>query len=360
MLGRKWRALLALALAAVALAVACGGSQEAERAAAFACPATASDAACLTALAGTYEGTLEDGGTWRVTVDASGLLEGTLTDAAGVSHSLVGLVDADGRMLMSSDAGSFDGQVRWDGSVWGVWTDGDWLRGWSGQRLEGPIEVGAGGATGTGGTGSDPGVRGGCYVECNPPPDQPDAVTLRSCFDNATRTECATQALSLCATYGVGAFEQQPACDCWGIGTTACVEPSWYVIPTYQCYFHCTGDEHSRCTGSTPDGDCAAIATTACTSEGSTVAEYSPAERCPCTFEDATPACVPTWYVRTACYTKCQGTAAIYCSPDLDAATCATSAETQCDSPSLVEQNEYRSGCDCSQHDGACAWPAWL
>ncbi len=147
----------------VAALAGCRPAAEEERAEPFACPPGTSETSCLTALAGSYAGTLEDGGTWQLTVSADGLATGTVVDATGASHELSGLLDADGRLLMTSDAGSFDGQVRLDGAVWGIWTDSDWLRGFSGQRQEGPILLGAATPSGTGGTGTggtSPGVGG--------------------------------------------------------------------------------------------------------------------------------------------------------------------------------------------------------
>jgi len=356
-----WTSLAAL----VAALAGCRPAAEEERAAPFACPPGASEASCLLALAGSYAGTLEGGGTWQLTVSADGLGSGTVVDATGASHELLGLLDADGRLLMTSDAGSFDGQVRLDGSVWGIWTDSDWLRGFSGQRQEGPIVLGAAVPAGTGGTGTggtSPGVGGGdgaCYVECNPPPTDPDAVTLRQCTARSSSAACVEQAMTLCATNGVGAFEHQPGCPCGGDAAAGCQEPDFYRLITSVCFFHCAGDARSRCGGGADASDCAARAAEACAAAGATLEQSAFVVDCSCSLPDVTPACYPDWYSRTACYYQCAGEAVMYCAVDEEEAACAASALDQCGA-GLVEQQLVLTGCACTDREGACTPPDWL
>lgn len=209
---------------------ACERPATSPRSAPFTCPPGSAETACVRALSGSYSGTLEDGGTWQVTVSGDGLVTGTATDASGMPSTISGIVDANGRLLMASGVGYFDGQIRVDGSVWGVWTDKEWLRGFEGWRAEGPISAPGGVPGGVGGTPSAD-QSGACYLECNPPPAQPDAAILRQCDTAPDTLSCVERGLSFCTAFGLSAFEHQVGCACSEpLGEVLCEQPTWYRI----------------------------------------------------------------------------------------------------------------------------------
>jgi hypothetical protein len=326
---------------------------------AVACPEGEGEAACLAALAGEYRGTLEEGGSWSVVVDASGFASGTLIDASGAGHALTGLLDANGRLLLSSDAGYFDGQVRVDGSVWGIWTDGEWLRGFFGERVDGPIVIGSV-PDATGGTSGG----GACYLECRVPAEVPSAAPVRLCTTGGDRADCVERGISLCAASGLGSYEQLEGCTCGNTGEPGCEAPAWFdpviaVEPTAPCFFHCSGEVRSRCTSNVLTSACAAVAETGCAGSDATVERAASVPDCTCTLSGDTPDCVPEWFRRTACHFQCVGQNGQSCSVDVDEGGCLAAAERACGEVTQIAARVLLPGCTCSDPAPACAWPPW-
>jgi hypothetical protein len=83
------------------------------------------DASLLTQLAGVYTGSISGGatGTFSLTVDSDGRVNGTITTADG-SQSVVGGLDDDSNLILAADNGTgILGSISADGTLNGNWVD---------------------------------------------------------------------------------------------------------------------------------------------------------------------------------------------------------------------------------------------
>lgn len=335
----------------------------------------ATTACCRLALAGTYAGTYEGGGSWQVTVEDDGHVQsGAATENDGNSSVLYGAMDVDGRLQFYGTVGGFEGQVRTDGSLWGVWTDAEWLRGFSGQRQEGSPAVNPSC------TPPDPTSNGSmldlsaCLANADCPDGLSCHVTLTGasyCAPGCTEDDQCPASCS-CET---GLFTAEPYCDTVS-GTCRLYSPASSAscplctgeAPTDAgtlvagaCYFNCAGAVVTQCRATPSDEErCAAGAQSSCSEIGATVEASAFVPGCDCLYTSLAE-CAPSFFLSTACHFQCTATPTqAGCVPNLDQARCEQVAANNCGGADQVLRRQLVVGCVCTDDDPACGHPNWL
>ncbi len=110
---------------------------------AFAC--TASEAACLNAMAGNYNGTYSGAaaGTWKATIATNGAITGSAIIPGGGTLTLTGQADPKGLLVFgnTSKGAQFSGTLYTDGTVTGSWAMSSAQGAFLGVRAEGPLTM---------------------------------------------------------------------------------------------------------------------------------------------------------------------------------------------------------------------------